>query len=41
MTQDEVIALAREAGFCDSNSFSPVIVRHNSGAWVSIACRGR
>lgn len=36
MTQDEVIALAREAGFIDSNAHSSVIVRHSNGSWVSI-----
>ena len=36
MTQDEMIALARKAGFGASNPFAPVIVRHSNGSWVSI-----
>ena len=36
MTNEEFIKLAREAGFVHSNPHSEIIVRHSSGAWVSI-----
>lgn len=36
MTTEEFIKLAREAGFVHSNPHSEIIVRHSSGAWVSI-----
>lgn len=37
MTDDDIIKLAREAGFTQKNSFSHLIVRHSNGAWVDIA----
>lgn len=36
MTRDEVIAMAREAGF-KHNAFSQACVKHSSGAWVDVA----
>lgn len=36
MTQDEIIAMAREAGFIESNAHSDIIVRHSNGSWVSV-----
>ena len=36
MTRDEIIKLAREAGFVHSNPHSEVIVRHSNGSWQSI-----
>jgi len=37
MTKDDIIKLAREAGFTASNGFSQLIVRHSNGSWVDIA----
>ena len=36
MTTEEFIKLARKAGFVHGNPHSEIIVRHSSGAWVSI-----
>ena len=36
MNTDDIIKLAREAGFTQKNVFSDLIVRHSSGAWVDI-----
>lgn len=36
MTRDDIIKMTREAGFTDSNAHSDIIVRHSSGAWVSV-----
>ena len=36
MNTDDIIELAREAGFTQKNVFSDLIVRHSSGAWVDI-----
>ena len=36
MTREEIIAMAREAGFIDSNAHSDIIVRHSNGSWVSV-----
>lgn len=36
MTQEDFIRMAREAGFIHGNQHSEIIVRHSSGAWVSI-----
>lgn len=36
MTNEEFIKLAREAGFVHGNPHSEIIIRHSSGAWVSI-----
>lgn len=35
MTKDEIIEMAREAGF-DQNAFSEIIVRHSNGSWVDV-----
>lgn len=37
MTQDQIIRMAREAGFIESNAHSDIIVRHSNGSWVDIA----
>ena len=34
--RDNIIKLAREAGFVHSNPHSEVIVRHSNGSWQSI-----
>jgi hypothetical protein len=36
MTSDDIINLARAAGFDESNQFAEIIVRHSNGSWVSI-----
>ena len=36
LNRDEIIKLAREAGFVHSNPHSEVIVRHSNGSWQSI-----
>lgn len=36
MNTDDIIKMAREAGFTQKNVFSDLIVRHSSGAWVDI-----
>lgn len=36
MKKEEFIKLARKAGFVHGNPHSEIIVRHSSGAWVSI-----
>ncbi len=35
MTQDEIIEMAREAGF-DTSKPNRIIVRHSNGSWISI-----
>ncbi len=35
-TSDDIIRMAREAGFTDSNAHSDIIVRHSNGSWVSV-----
>ena len=35
MSQDDIISMAREAGF-ESNSFCPAITRHSNGSWVGV-----
>ena len=37
MTKDQVIQMAREAGFNACNGFSQLIVRHSNGSWVDVA----
>jgi len=37
MNRDDIIRMAREAGFTASNGFSQLIVRHSNGSWVDIA----
>jgi len=37
MNTEQIIKLAREAGFTQKNGFSKLIVRHSNGAWVDIA----
>lgn len=39
LSDDDVIKMAREAGFTDSNQHSQIIVRHSNGSWVSVADR--
>lgn len=36
MTRDDIIRMAREAGFDESNAVCAVIVRHSNGSWVGI-----
>ena len=36
LNRDDIIKLAREAGFVHSNPHSEVIVRHSNGSWQSI-----
>lgn len=36
MTRDDIIRMAREAGFTDSNRVSQLIVRHSNGSWVDV-----
>lgn len=36
-TIDNIIAMARKAGFRTSNAFSPLIVRHSNGSWVDVS----
>ena len=36
MTRDDIIKLAREAGFVHSNPHSDIIVRHSNGSWISV-----
>ena len=36
-TRDDIIRMAREAGFTNSNGFSHTIVRHSNGSWVDVA----
>lgn len=37
MTRDDIIRIARKAGFTDSNGFSELIVRHSNGSWVDVS----
>jgi hypothetical protein len=37
MNHDDIISMAREAGFTASNGFSQLIVRHSNGSWVDVA----
>lgn len=37
MTRDDIIRMAREAGFNACNGFSQLIVRHSNGSWVDVA----
>ena len=39
MTNDEIITIAREAGFDQSNSHEAVVVRHSNGSWIGITDR--
>ena len=36
MNRDDVIRMAREAGFTDHNKFCEVIVRHSNGSWIGV-----
>lgn len=36
MTRDEIIRMARDAGFDESNAVCAVVVRHSNGSWVGI-----
>jgi hypothetical protein len=36
MTRDDIIKLAREAGFTERNHHSEVVVRHSNGSWVDV-----
>jgi hypothetical protein len=37
MTKDDIMRMAREAGFNASNGFSALIVRHSNGSWIDVA----
>lgn len=39
MTRDEIINMARRAGFDQSNPHEDVIARHSNGSWVGITER--
>lgn len=39
MTRDEIIKMAREAGFDQSNPHEALIVRHSNGSWIGITNR--
>ncbi len=39
MTKDDIIRMAREAGFDQSNPHEELIVRHSNGSWVGISDR--
>lgn len=39
MTKDQVIQMAKEAGFNSCNRFSPLIVRHSNGSWVDVEAK--
>lgn len=36
MTRDDIIRVARDAGFDESNAVCAVVVRHSNGSWVGI-----
>jgi len=36
MTKDDILRMAREAGFNSSNGFSALIVRHSNGSWIDV-----
>ena len=36
MTKDNIIRMARDAGFDESNAVCAVVVRHSNGSWVGI-----
>jgi hypothetical protein len=36
MNTEDIIRMAREAGFNASNGFSLLIVRHSNGSWVDV-----
>lgn len=36
MTRDDIIRMAREAGFDESNAVCAIVVRHSNGSWVGI-----
>ena len=36
MTRDDIIKLAREAGFVHCNPHSAIVIRHSNGSWQSI-----
>ena len=36
MNREDIIRMAREAGFTDHNGFCEVIVRHSNGSWVGV-----
>ena len=36
MNREEIIRMARDAGFTDHNGFCEVIVRHSNGSWIGV-----
>ena len=36
MNREDIIRMAREAGFTDHNGFCEVIVRHSNGSWIGV-----
>lgn len=39
MTRDEIVELARDAGFNQSNPYEELIVRHSNGSWIGVTNR--